>query len=40
MQIRVIDGRAWLGSIHITATQMSVEVCGNEVAGTVLWTLT
>jgi hypothetical protein len=36
LHIRVTDERAWLGPIHITATQMTVEVRGNEVAGTAL----
>lgn len=34
--IRVVDGRAWLGPIHVRATEMAVEVRGTAPAGTTL----
>jgi schlafen family protein len=36
LRVRVLDERAWLDAIHIRATEMSVDVRGNAVAGTTL----
>ena len=36
VQLRLLDDRAWLGPIHITATELTVEIGGDEVQGTTL----
>lgn len=36
MRLRLLDDRAWLGPIHITATELTVEIGGTEVEGTIL----
>ena len=36
LHIRVLDDRAWLGPIHIRATEMTVQVCGTDPAGSTL----
>ena len=36
LHVRVLDDRAWLGPIHTTATEMTVEVRGTDLEGTSL----
>ena len=33
IKTRVVDERGWIGPIHITATQLTVEVIGNDLRG-------